>query len=346
MPVLILGTFRGRTRIGLLLALSASLVDGESGSKLSGRVLDPSDRVVPGAEILVRHLATLIERTVATNREGIYEIPALPVGVYRMQVKAPGFRLYVLESLTAEVARTVVQDVRLEVGDLSQEVTVKSDAAPIDAVTTSVGHVIDSRMVQEIPLNGRYFLDLALLAPGSVTPTSTSFSATPGRGLGALAINTAGNREETVNYMVNGITLNDLVYSSILYQPSISTVQEFKIDNSTLSAEYGQSSGAVVNVATRSGTAQFHGELFEFLRNDALDARNFFTSNSSEPPPFKRNQFGANAGGPIIRGKTFFFTSYEGLRQAQEVNRPRSSSTRARVSEIFGLPSFSAKFRP
>jgi hypothetical protein len=174
-------------------------------------------------------------------------------------------------------------------------------------------------MVQEIPLNGRYFLDLARLAPGSVTPTSSSFSATPGRGLGALAINTAGNREETVNYMVNGITLNDLVYSSILYQPSISTVQEFKIDNSTLSAEYGQSSGAVVNVATRSGTAQFHGELFEFLRNDALDARNFFTSNSSEPPPFKRNQFGASAGGPIIRGKTFFFTSYEGLRQAQEV---------------------------
>jgi hypothetical protein len=136
--------------------------------------------------------------------------------------------------------------------------------------------------------------------------------------LGALAINTAGNREETVNYMVNGITLNDLVFSSILYQPSISTVQEFKIDNSTLSAEYGQSSGAVVNVATRSGTAQFHGELFEFLRNDALDARNFFTFNSSEPPPFKRNQFGGNAGGPIIRGKTFFFTSYEGLRQAQQ----------------------------
>src|SRR5947209_6611442 len=177
--------------------------------------------------------------------------------------------------------------------------------ALIDSATTSVGHVIDGRTVQEMPLNGRYFLDLALLAPGSVTP-SNGFSTTPSRGLGTLAINTAGNREETINYMINGITLNDLVFSAILFQPSISTVQEFKIDNSTFSAEYGQSSGAVVNVATRSGTSQFHGEVFEFLRNDALDARNFFTFTSSQPPPFKRDQFGASLGGPIARGRTFF----------------------------------------
>src|SRR6185369_13912476 len=113
-------------------------------------------------------------------------------------------------------------------------------------------------------------------------------------GLGALAINTAGNREETVNYLVNGITLTNLTYSAIEFQPSISTVQEFKMDNASMSAEYGQSSGSVVNVATRSGTEQYHGELFEFLRNDALDARNFFNLTTSHPPPFKRSQFGAN----------------------------------------------------
>ena len=225
-----------------------------------------------------------------------------------------------MEALTTDVARTLVQEVHLEIGDISQEVTVKSQAILIDGATTSVGHVIDGRTVQEIPLNGRYFLDLAVLAPGSVTASQNGFNTTPTRGLGALAINTAGNREDTVNYMINGITLNDQLFSGILFQPSISTVQEFKIDNSTLSAEYGQSSGAVVNVATRSGTSQFHGELFEFLRNDALDARNFFTLTSSEPPPFKRNQFGGNLGGPIVRGKTFFFFSYEGLRQAQNVD--------------------------
>ncbi len=120
--------------------------------------------------------------------------------------------------------------------------------------------------------------------------------------------------------MINGITLNDLVFSGIMFQPSISAVQEFKVDNSTFSAEYGQSSGAIVNVATRSGTNEFHGELLSFLRNDAFDARNFFNFTSSEPPPFKRNQFGANLGGPIVRRKTFFFFYYEGLRQAQDLS--------------------------
>jgi hypothetical protein len=312
-------TFWRAIRGGLLLGIVVGIVDAESNSRLTGRVVDSSDRVVPGTEILVRNSATLVERSVTTNNEGIYEISVLPVGTYRMHVRAPGFRLYTVEALTTDVARTLVLDVRLELGDISQEVTVKSQRVLIDAATTSVGHVIDGRTVQEMPLNGRYFLDLALLAPGSVTPSQNGFSTTPSRGLGALAINTAGNREETVNYMINGITLNDLVFSSILFQPSISTVQEFKVDNSTFSAEYGQSSGAIVNVATRSGTNDFHGELFEFLRNDALDARNFFNFTSSNPPSFKRNQFGGNLGGPIITSKTFFFLSSEGLRQSQEL---------------------------
>ena len=140
------------------------------------------------------------------------------------------------------------------------------------------------------------------------------------RGLGSLAINTGGNREETVNYLVNGITLNNLTFSQISFQPSINTIQEFKVDNSTFSAEYGQSAGAIVNVATRSGANDFHGEVFEFFRNDALDARNFFEFNSNRPAPFKRNQFGGNLGGPIIKKKLFFFFSYEGLRQRQGLN--------------------------
>ncbi|HEY7304138.1 MAG TPA: carboxypeptidase regulatory-like domain-containing protein [Bryobacteraceae bacterium] len=304
----------------LLLSIAAGIVYAESSSTVTGIVVDPSDRPVPGAKILLRNQATLVERAVITNDEGMYEIPALPVATYRLEVKVPGFRPYMVESLTTEVARTLVQNVRLEIGDISQEVTVTSQPALIEGVTTSVGHVTDSRTVQQIPLNGRHFLDLAVLAPGSVTPPQNEFSSAPMRGLGALAINTAGNREETVNYMVNGITLNDLVFSAIMFQPSISSVQEFKIDNSTFSAEYGQSSGAVVNVATRSGTNEFHGELFEFLRNDALDARNFFNFTSSEPPPFKRNQFGANLGGPILKRRTFFFFYYEGLRQSQELS--------------------------
>jgi Carboxypeptidase regulatory-like domain/TonB dependent receptor len=307
-------------RAGLLLGIGLCVLQAESNSELTGRVVDPSDRAVPDAVITVRNLATLVESTATANNEGIFEIAALPVGTYRMQVKASGFRLYAVEPLVTDVARTVVQDVRLEIGDISQQVTVRSQAPLIDTATASLGHVIDGRTVQEIPLNGRHLLDLAMLSPGSVSPSQTGFNTTPSRGLGALAINTAGNREDAVNYMINGVTLNDQLLSGILFQPSISSVDEFKIDNSTFSAEYGQNSGAIVNVATRSGGSQFHGELFEFLRNDALDARNFFTFTSSEPPPFKRNQFGANLGGQIVKGRTFFFFSYEGLRQVQDVD--------------------------
>lgn len=306
--------------VSLLLGISLGLSCAESDSKFTGTVTDPSGRPVPGAGILLTDSATLVEQTVTTNKEGIYEFPALPVGTYRLQVKAPGFRLYTVEDLVLDVARTVVQDVHLEIGGLSDTVTVQSRPSLIDTSTISVGHVIDDRTVQEIPLNGRHFLDLAALAPGSLTASQTGYSTVPFRGLGALAINTAGNRENTVNYVIDGITLNDPLLGGINFQPSIGAVQEFKIDNSTLSAEYGQNAGAVVNVATRSGTSQFHGELFEFLRNDALDARNFFEFTSSNPPPFKRNQFGSDLGGPIIKSRMFFFFSYEGLRQDQDVD--------------------------
>src|SRR5205085_8043156 len=136
---------------------------------ITGTVTDPSNRAMRRAQILLRDLATLVEYSVTTNGEGIYEASALPVGTYRMQVKATGLRLYSVERLATDVARTVVQDVQLKVGDFSQEVTVTSSPVPIDRATTSVGHVIDSRTVREAPLNGRYFLDLAMLAPGSIT---------------------------------------------------------------------------------------------------------------------------------------------------------------------------------
>jgi hypothetical protein len=309
----------GAKRLLLLLVFGA-LVRGDSNTTITGRVTDPSNRAVPGAVVVLQNMATLVDYSVTTNSEGVYAAPAIPVGMYHVRVQVPGFRVFTVDGLTTEVARTIVQDVQLEIGDRSQEITVTSGSVTIDRATTSVGNVIDERTVQEAPLNGRYFLDLAILAPGSITASQNGFSTTPSRGLGALAINTAGNREETVNYLVNGITLNNLVYSSITFQPSISTVKEFRLDNSTMSAEYGESSGSVVNVATRSGSSQFGGELFEFLRNDALDARNFFNLTSHEPPPFKRNQFGGAFGGPIIRGKMFFFFSYEGLRQLQDLS--------------------------
>ena len=300
-----------------LVASNGSFVRAQSISAIQGRVVDSTGAVVAGANIVVRQRATGLERITKTDSEGNYQVAAVPIGLYRIQVTATGFQTQIVEDQIVEVGRSLLQDFQLVVGDLTHEVTISPASQAIERTTISVGQIIDRRMVQEIPLNGRYFLDIGLLVPGSVTPPRGAFSASPQRGLGSFAINTGGNREETVNYLINGITLNNLTFSSISFQPSINTIQEFKVDNSTFSAEYGQSSGAVVNIATRSGANEFHGELFEFLRNDALDARNFFNFTSSEPPPFKRNQFGGNFGGPIIKNKLFFFGSYEGLRQRQ-----------------------------
>jgi Carboxypeptidase regulatory-like domain/TonB dependent receptor len=301
----------------LLISVIAVASYGQSSATLFGRIFDPDGAVVPAATITMANRATGEEWRTHSDDQGNYQIAALPAGIYRIEVSAAGFQTHAVESASIEVGRTLAQDFRVRVATASEQVTVTADPFMIERATSTVGQAINQRTVQEIPLNGRYFLDLTLLVPGSVTPSPTGFSTVPSRGLGALAINNAGNREETVNFMINGITLNNQAFNSISFQPSIGSVQEFKIDNSTISAEYGQDSGSVVNIATRSGTTAFHGELFEFLRNDVFDARNFFNFASSEPPPFKRNQFGGNFGGPIVRNKTFFFVSYEGLRQRQ-----------------------------
>jgi outer membrane receptor protein involved in Fe transport len=301
----------------------------QSTATLQGAVTDPQGAVVPNARVTVRSQATSAERTAQTDADGNYQIASLQPGAYRVEVQAQGFQTQVVAALNVEVARTVVQNFQLTVGNVSQEITVTSDTPVIETATTSVGTVISQRTVQEIPLNGRHFVDLGLLIPGSVTPPQNGFLTAPLRGQGSFAINTAGNREDTVNFQINGVNLNDMVQNQITFQPSINTVSEFKADNSTFSAEYGRNSGAIVNIATRSGTNAFHGELFEFLRNDALDARNFFDARK---PPFKRNQFGFAVGGPLLlphfgeggspigydgKNRTFFFFSYEGLRQRQ-----------------------------
>ncbi len=300
--------------LGLLFTENA-IAFVQSTATLQGSVTDPSGAVVASAKITVRNLATGFERTVQTDSSGNYQVAALPIGIYRVDIHAEGFQSQVINELTLQVSQIIVQNFQLTIGGVAQEVNITADAPIVDTANISVGQVINQKVVQEIPLNGRHFVDLGLLIPGSVTPPQNGFLTAPLRGQGSFAFNTAGNREDTVNFMINGVNLNDMVQNQITFQPSINTVQEFKVDNSTFSAEYGRNSGAIVNIATRSGSNAFHGEAFEFLRNDALDARNFF--DGAKPPPFKRNQFGGALGGPIFKDHTFFFFSYEGLRQRQ-----------------------------
>ncbi len=303
--------------VPLLVLVFAASSFAQTTASIQGTVSDQSGAAVVGAKVTVKNTALGIERTTQTSSTGSYEVPALPPGTYSVQVQIAGFETQLAKNLVLQVSQNSVQNFGLKVASTSEVVTVEATAPAIETTTMTVGQTINQRTVQEIPLNGRHFVDLGLLIPGSVTPPQNGFLTAPLRGQGSFAINTAGNREDTVNFMVNGINLNDMVQNQITFQPSINTVSEFKVDNSTYSAEFGRNSGAIVNIATRSGENNFHGEVFEFIRNNALDARNFFNPVGQTMSPFKRNQFGAAFGGPIKKDKTFFFLSYEGLRQRQ-----------------------------
>src|SRR5437867_4633958 len=332
-------------RAVLLAALSAVLGTSalaQSTASLSGTVSDATGAVVVNAKVVATKQGTGVESATQTDTAGAYLFPSLPIGIYRVQATAPGFQSAIISNLKLEVATAVVQNIQLRVGQAAETVEITADTALVDTTTTSMSQVINDKTVQEIPLNGRHFTDPSLLTPGTVTPPANGFLSAPLRGQGSFGINTAGQREDTTNWLVNGINLNDNVQNQITFQPPIDTLAEYKIDNSSFPAEYGRNSGAIVNLATRSGTSEYHGELFEFFRNNDLDARNFFNpvlTSTGAPNPqaaFKRNDFGASFGGPIKKNKVFFFLAYEGLRQHQSLtvtsNRVPSQNERAGVT--------------
>ena len=302
---------------GLVLCASVA-VHAQPLSTVQGVVADATGGVLPGAVIRARDESIGFEVAVQTDDEGRYAVH-VPAGMYQLMVSARGFRTQIFPKFSLEAGRTVVRHFQLAVGDRTETISVRAEG-PLLERTATIPHVVTAQTVHDIPLNGRHFTDLGLLVPGSVAPSQTGFSSRPLRGTGALAFNTAGHREEAVAFLVNGVSTNNLTFGSLMFEPPLSSVQEFKAENSTFAAEHGHVSGAIVNVVTRSGSDSFRGELFAFERHDALDARNFFELTASEPAPFARHQFGGVLGGPLKRGGTFFFGSYEGLRQRQGVN--------------------------
>ena len=326
--------------LSLLTLVFAATAFAQTTASIQGSVSDQSGAAVVGAKVTVKNTALGIERTTQTSSTGSYEVPALPPGTYSVQVQIAGFETQLAKGVVLEVSNNAVQNFGLKVANTTEVVTVEGAAPVIEATTMTVGQTINQRTVQDIPLNGRHFVDLALLIPGTVTPPQNGFLTAPLRGQGSFAFNTAGNREDSINFMINGINLSDMVQNQVTFQPTINTVSEFKIDNSTYSAEYGRNSGSIVNIATRSGTNDYHGEVYDYLRNDFFDARNAFnrvtTSTGAANPisPFKRNQFGADFGGPIKKGKTFFFLSYEGLRHRQGLSTSANVLSEAQRAQV------------
>src|SRR5438445_1894899 len=336
-----------KLKILFCLFLLAALLTGfgraalaQTTASIKGTVTDASGAVIAGAKIAVKNSALGIERNVESNSEGNYEVPALSPGTYSVEVQMQGFQHAIAKGVVLAVSQNSLQNFSLQIASYDTVITVESTKSVIESTTTYVGQVIASNTVQEIPLNGRHFVDLALLIPGTVTPPQNGFLTAPLRGQGSFAFNTAGNREDSVNFMINGVNLNDMVQNQVTFQPTINTVAEFRVDNSTYSAEYGRDSAAVLNIATRAETDHCHGEASHYLRNNYVDARNFFnvrTSSTGASLPqsvLKRNQFGGDFGGPIWKGHTYFFASYEGLRHRQGLTTTSNVWTDAQRADI------------
>jgi hypothetical protein len=322
---------------GLVLPLSAT---GPTGT-ITGTVTDPSGASVPKAKIAVRNLATNAARDALTNDDGDYTVALLAVGRYRVSVEKDGFRRSFYSDVTLDIEQTVRVDFALQLGPISSEMEVKDTPPLVQTDTSTLGQVINGRLVHELPLNERNFLAFALLVPGSHTATEGSQNSTQG---GAISVN--GAREQSNSFLLEGVDNNDSYMNQYVALPSIDAIQEFKVQSGDYSAEFGRSGGAQVNVILKSGANQFHGGAFEFLRNRTLDARNYFDFPACTPasvpgacgdiPRLDRNQFGATLGGPIQKDKTFFFVAYEGLRLRQATTREATVPSQVQKQEALG----------
>jgi outer membrane receptor protein involved in Fe transport len=315
------------------MAFSAALLAQTNSGEIVGTVHDPQGAVVPGATVTVTNIATGLARTAATPDNGSFRFPVLPPGIYTLTAEKSGFTSAKIERVQVQVDEITTTDVALALGQSSQTITVESSVALTDTETAHLGEVIQQTQVTSLPLNGRNFAQLAQLSAG-VSASGGGGGQQGGEG-GSSGYSSNGQRSTSNNFMVDGIDNNNYEAGSVAQLPSIDSIQEFQVQTNNYSAEYGRSSGSIVNLVTKSGTNQLHGSAYEFLRNDKLDARNYFADPALRAPELRLNQFGASLGGPIHKDKTFFFGNYEGFRQVAGITNVTNVPTDAEKAGRF-----------
>lgn len=301
----------------MLLYSSLAIGQGTSGT-LSGNVTDPQGEVVPGATITIKNLDTGLIRQATTSAEGAYRVVGLPPGHYELRTEHQGFNPEVRAGLTLTVAEQIVVNFNLKVSGTKEVILVNVETVGVETTGSTMSGLVDEKKVRDLPLNGRDIAQLILLQPGVVNSLGSTQSANTGRG---TRFSVGGARPSQNLFQLDGTTINDALNntpgSAQGLLVGVETVKEFRVLTNTFSAEYGRASGGVFVAVTKSGSNDLRGSAFEFLRNDNLDARNFF---DRDKPEFRRNQFGFTLGGPVIRNKTFFFGSYEGLRELKGIS--------------------------
>jgi outer membrane receptor protein involved in Fe transport len=300
----------------LIVAIARPLLAQSTTGSISGTVTDESKAVLPGVTIAVTHTETNIARALVSDERGRYRALNLAPGTYQVAADLQGFSPILRRDIVVTIGSDVPVDVVMKVGTIAEQLTVTGEAAQVDLSSSVVGGVVTTTQIAELPLNGRSFMQLAAMQPGVIISRGTGqeFSG----GFGNTQISVAGARPEHTGYLLEGTNISDVSdkapssMAGVLL--GVDTVQEFSVQTHGYSAEFGRAAGGIVSAVTKSGTNSLRGTLFEFLRNSAMDAKNFF-DEGDDPPPFRRNQFGGTVGGPVVKNKLFFFGSYEGLRQ-------------------------------
>lgn len=333
---------------GTLLMVTAGTARAQVTASISGRVEDASGAAVPDAAVTVTSAETGATRTVKTDSSGTYKVLSLPVGQYEIRAEMTGFKVAVRTGINLVVGQEAVISLRLEVGQLAESVTVTGEAPVVNTTTASVSGLVNERQVKDLPLNGRSFDNLITLNAGAINYTSMKVSNAPTAGEGSF-FSVAGRRPLENLFLLNGIEYTGSSVQSVMpggvsgQLLGIDAVREFNVVSDTYSAHYGKRAGAQVSVVTQSGANQVHGAVFEFLRNSALDARNFFDYPiGMRIPPFRRNQFGGALGGPVQKDKTFVFGNYEGFRQRLAISDvstvPDENARRGLLPNAAGIP--------
>ncbi len=309
----------GFSIFAVLFALTVVEVRAQVTSVVLGVVSDATGARIPAASVTVTNAETGMMRTAETDDRGVYRILSLPAGAYEVKAEKVGFRTGIRNGIQLVVTEVAVVNVELQVGEAAQQIIVSADAALISTATNSVAGLVGEQQVKQLPLNGRSWDNLITLNPGTANTTSNRSSTSTGAGQGNN-FSIAGNREDFNLFLMNGIEYTGVSTADVIpgglsgQLLGVDAVREFNVLENSYGAEYGKRPGGQISVITMSGSNQVHGTLFEFLRNNVFDARNFF-DHTIGPPPFRRNQFGGSAGGPVQKDKTFIFGSYEGFRQ-------------------------------
>ena len=302
-----------------LFALAAISLFGQQGrGSISGIVTDSQGAVIQGAKVVVRNTGTNALFTATSNDRGFYSAPSLPIGEYELGVELPGFKKAVRKGVILDVGQKADVDFTLEVGAIAETVEVMAQAQLVDTNSPTVGKVVESRRISELPLNGRNALALTLLTPSVKSNAGPANSGFTDRGTQISSISINGGPNSMNSQMLDGNS-NILSYvGEVAIPPAVDAVEEFKVQSGSMSAEFGNTAGGVINLVTKSGTNQFHGTLYEFLRNDKFDARNTFAAAKN---PLRYNQFGGSVGGPAVKNRSFFFFNFEDykLRQSSPV---------------------------